>query len=175
MDRTRDLQICNLPLYHLANPSFFEIFFLGFITVTQKVVSRDSSDRIRIIATKFLCSSGKDHHALIVFTSFPPLGSRALVVFLVSLFFFTSFYLYITLLCMSLIYGLVARGSTILAEHTNSSGNFATGNNFSYDHSVSYFAILTWLFLVVTQAILEKIPPNNSKLTYVYDRYYLQL
>ncbi|KAG2215125.1 hypothetical protein INT46_006511 [Mucor plumbeus] len=50
---------------------------------------------------------------------------------------------------MSLIYGLVARGATILAEHTNSSGNFAT----------------------VTQAILEKIPPNNSKLTYVYDRY----
>ncbi|CAO3678133.1 unnamed protein product [Rhizopus stolonifer] len=50
---------------------------------------------------------------------------------------------------MSLIYGLVARGSIILTEHMNSSGNFAT----------------------VTQAILEKIPPNNSKLTYVYDRY----
>jgi len=50
---------------------------------------------------------------------------------------------------MSLIYGLVARGSVILAEHTNSSGNFTQ----------------------VTQAILEKIPPNNSKLTYVYDRY----
>jgi vesicle-associated membrane protein 7 len=29
---------------------------------------------------------------------------------------------------MSLIYGLVARGPTILAEHTNSNGNFATGN-----------------------------------------------
>jgi hypothetical protein len=28
---------------------------------------------------------------------------------------------------MSLIYGLVARGSTILAEHTNSNGNFASG------------------------------------------------
>lgn len=28
---------------------------------------------------------------------------------------------------MSLIYGLVAKGSTILAEHMNSSGNFATG------------------------------------------------
>ncbi|KAF0415593.1 synaptobrevin domain-containing protein [Gigaspora margarita] len=50
---------------------------------------------------------------------------------------------------MSLIYGLVARGSVILAEHTNNSGNFTQ----------------------VTQAILEKIPPNNSKLTYVYDRY----
>jgi vesicle-associated membrane protein 7 len=50
---------------------------------------------------------------------------------------------------MSLIYGLVARGSVILAEYTDSSGNFTQ----------------------VTQAILEKIPPNNSKLTYVYDRY----
>ncbi|KAI7846867.1 vesicle-associated membrane protein [Circinella umbellata] len=50
---------------------------------------------------------------------------------------------------MSLIYGVVAHGPTILAEHTNSTGNFGT----------------------VTQAILEKIPPNNSKLTYVYDRY----
>ncbi|CAO3618884.1 unnamed protein product [Cunninghamella blakesleeana] len=50
---------------------------------------------------------------------------------------------------MSLIYGLVARGPITLAEYTNSSGNFTT----------------------VTQAILEKIPPNNSKLTYVYDGY----
>ncbi|CAG8565409.1 9512_t:CDS:2 [Ambispora gerdemannii] len=50
---------------------------------------------------------------------------------------------------MSLVYGLVARGPIILAEYTNSSGNFTQ----------------------VTQAILEKIPPNNSKLTYVYDRY----
>ncbi|KAF9436616.1 Vesicle-associated membrane protein [Entomortierella beljakovae] len=50
---------------------------------------------------------------------------------------------------MSIIYALVARGTVILAEHTNSSGNFTT----------------------VTEAILEKIPPNNSKLTYVYDRY----
>lgn len=30
---------------------------------------------------------------------------------------------------MSLIYGLVARGATILAEHTNSSGNFASGKS----------------------------------------------
>ncbi|KAF9137456.1 hypothetical protein BGX30_010198 [Mortierella sp. GBA39] len=50
---------------------------------------------------------------------------------------------------MSIIYALVARGTIILAEYTNSSGNFTT----------------------VTEAILEKIPPNNSKLTYVYDRY----
>ncbi|KAG9319718.1 hypothetical protein KVV02_008332 [Mortierella alpina] len=50
---------------------------------------------------------------------------------------------------MSIIYALVARGSLILAEYTNSSGNFTT----------------------VTEAILAKIPPNNSKMTYVYDRY----
>ncbi|KAG0361159.1 Vesicle-associated membrane protein [Mortierella sp. AD032] len=50
---------------------------------------------------------------------------------------------------MSIIYALVARRSLILAEYTNSSGNFTT----------------------VTEAILEKISPNNSKLTYVYDRY----
>ncbi|CAO3564257.1 unnamed protein product [Mortierella alpina] len=50
---------------------------------------------------------------------------------------------------MSIIYALVARGSVILAEYTNSSGNFTT----------------------VTEAILAKIPPNNSKLTYAYDRY----
>ncbi|RKP08683.1 Longin-like domain-containing protein [Thamnocephalis sphaerospora] len=50
---------------------------------------------------------------------------------------------------MSIIYGLVARGPTILAEHTASTGNFTT----------------------VTQHILEKIPAEDSKLTYVYDRY----
>ncbi|KAF9355717.1 hypothetical protein BGX26_006226 [Mortierella sp. AD094] len=50
---------------------------------------------------------------------------------------------------MSIIYALVARGNVILTEYTSSSGNFTT----------------------VTEAILEKIPPNNSKLTYVYDRY----
>ncbi|KAI9320113.1 synaptobrevin domain-containing protein [Dichotomocladium elegans] len=50
---------------------------------------------------------------------------------------------------MSLIYAVVAHEAVILAEHSNSSGNFGQ----------------------VTQAILEKIPPNNSKLTYVYDSY----
>ncbi|KAJ1978871.1 hypothetical protein H4R33_005860 [Dimargaris cristalligena] len=50
---------------------------------------------------------------------------------------------------MAIITALVARGPIILAEHATESGNFNT----------------------VTQAILEKIPPNNSKLTYVYDRY----
>ncbi|KAI8325964.1 synaptobrevin domain-containing protein [Martensiomyces pterosporus] len=48
-----------------------------------------------------------------------------------------------------IIYALVARGPIILAEHSNTTGNFQQ----------------------VTQAILEKIPPNDSKLTYVYDRY----
>ncbi|KAJ2006364.1 hypothetical protein GGI04_001174 [Coemansia thaxteri] len=48
-----------------------------------------------------------------------------------------------------IIYALVARGSTVLAEHSATTGNFQQ----------------------VTQAILEKIPPNDSKLTYVYDRY----
>lgn len=50
---------------------------------------------------------------------------------------------------MSLIYALVARGNTILAEFTDSSGNFTT----------------------VTQSILDRIPNNNAKCTYVYDRY----
>ncbi|KAJ2610442.1 hypothetical protein H4S08_003608 [Coemansia sp. RSA 1365] len=48
-----------------------------------------------------------------------------------------------------IIYALVARGSVTLAEHSSTTGNFQQ----------------------VTQAILEKIPPNDSKLTYVYDRY----
>ncbi|RKP12125.1 vesicle-associated membrane protein [Piptocephalis cylindrospora] len=50
---------------------------------------------------------------------------------------------------MSLIYALVARGPLILAEHSTSTGNFAS----------------------VTQSILEKIPSRDSRLTYVYDRY----
>ncbi|KAI9204314.1 synaptobrevin-domain-containing protein [Polychytrium aggregatum] len=49
----------------------------------------------------------------------------------------------------SIIYGLVARGPVILAEHATSTGNFTT----------------------ITQHILEKIPQGDSKLTYVYDRY----
>mmetsp|Transcript_148301 Transcript_148301/g.210622 ORF Transcript_148301/g.210622 Transcript_148301/m.210622 type:complete len:216 (+) Transcript_148301:28-675(+) len=50
---------------------------------------------------------------------------------------------------MSLIYALVARGNTILAEFTDSSGNFTT----------------------VTQNILDKIPDKDAKCTYVYDRF----
>ncbi|KAJ3110369.1 Vesicle-associated membrane protein [Phlyctochytrium bullatum] len=44
---------------------------------------------------------------------------------------------------------LVARGPVILAEHATTTGNFTT----------------------ITQHILEKIPDEDSKMTYVYDRY----
>lgn len=50
---------------------------------------------------------------------------------------------------MALVYALVARGTTILAEYTDSSGNFTT----------------------VTQNILDCIPDKDAKCTYVYDRY----
>lgn len=50
---------------------------------------------------------------------------------------------------MPIIYSLVARGSTVLAEFTSTSGNFTT----------------------VTRRILEKIPQNDSKMSYVYDRH----
>jgi vesicle-associated membrane protein 7 len=50
---------------------------------------------------------------------------------------------------MPLIYSLVSRGSTILCEHTDAAGNFTT----------------------VTQAILDKIPASNGKMSYVYDKY----
>eukprot|EP00732_Lithocolla_globosa_P006534 Lithocolla_globosa_v1_NODE_7658_length_917_cov_25.230858.p1 type:complete len:236 gc:universal NODE_7658_length_917_cov_25.230858:842-135(-) len=50
---------------------------------------------------------------------------------------------------MPIIYSLVTRGPTVLAEYTNTTGNFTT----------------------VTQAILDKIPTSNSKMSYVYDRY----
>lgn len=50
---------------------------------------------------------------------------------------------------MSLIYSLVARNDTILAEFTDSSGNFTT----------------------VTQNILDRIPDKDQKCTYVYDRF----
>lgn len=54
--------------------------------------------------------------------------------FTYSLLPFSSFF-FLPLSCcskkskMSLIYGVVAHGPTILAEHSNSSGNFGTGNN----------------------------------------------
>ncbi|KAF5370067.1 hypothetical protein D9758_001388 [Tetrapyrgos nigripes] len=50
---------------------------------------------------------------------------------------------------MSLIHALVARGPNILAEHKSGSRDFSNA----------------------TQTILSKIPPNNSKLTYVWEQY----
>eukprot|EP01111_Echinosteliopsis_oligospora_P005942 TRINITY_DN1973_c0_g1_i1.p1 TRINITY_DN1973_c0_g1~~TRINITY_DN1973_c0_g1_i1.p1 ORF type:complete len:269 (-),score=68.10 TRINITY_DN1973_c0_g1_i1:83-889(-) len=50
---------------------------------------------------------------------------------------------------MPIIYSLVARGSCVLAEYTATSGNFTT----------------------VTRRILDKIPPQDSKMSYVYDRH----
>jgi len=50
---------------------------------------------------------------------------------------------------MAIIYALVARGTCVLAEFTSTSGNFTT----------------------VTRRILEKIPPQDAKMSYVYDRH----
>jgi len=50
---------------------------------------------------------------------------------------------------MSLIHALVARGPTVLAEHQGDKRDFSQA----------------------TQTILSKIPPNNSKLTYVWEQY----
>eukprot|EP00299_Pterocystis_sp_00344_P007745 c2653_g1_i1.p1 GENE.c2653_g1_i1~~c2653_g1_i1.p1 ORF type:complete len:218 (-),score=50.89 c2653_g1_i1:4-657(-) len=50
---------------------------------------------------------------------------------------------------MSIIYATVSRGSTILAEHATTSGNFVE----------------------VTKCILTKIGPQDNKMSYQYDRY----
>lgn len=50
---------------------------------------------------------------------------------------------------MPLIYALVARGTTVLAEHTSTGGNFA----------------------LVTRRILEKLPPEDASTSYAYDAY----
>jgi len=50
---------------------------------------------------------------------------------------------------MSIIYALVARESTVLAEYTDKTGNFTT----------------------VTQSILEKITDAETKISYVYDTF----
>ncbi|KIM43750.1 hypothetical protein M413DRAFT_443656 [Hebeloma cylindrosporum] len=50
---------------------------------------------------------------------------------------------------MSLIHALVAKGTTILAEHQSGKRDFSQA----------------------TQTILSKIPPNDSKLTYVWEQY----
>lgn len=50
---------------------------------------------------------------------------------------------------MPILYSLVARKKSVLAEYTSSTGNFPT----------------------VTRVILAKIPENESKMSYVYDTY----
>jgi len=50
---------------------------------------------------------------------------------------------------MTILYCLVSRKKSVLAEHTSSSGNFPT----------------------VTRVLLAKIPEHDSKMSYVYDKY----
>lgn len=50
---------------------------------------------------------------------------------------------------MTIVYGLVSRGKTVLAEFTQTSGNFPT----------------------VTRVLLSKIPAVDGRMTYVYDNY----
>lgn len=50
---------------------------------------------------------------------------------------------------MTIVYALCARGKTVLAEFTATSGNFPT----------------------VTRVLLSKIPTHDGKMSYVYDRY----
>ncbi|KAJ4458311.1 putative Vesicle-associated membrane protein 7B [Paratrimastix pyriformis] len=50
---------------------------------------------------------------------------------------------------MPIIYSLISRGSNVLAEFTSTTGNFTT----------------------ITRRILTKIPPQNNKMSYVYDKF----
>lgn len=50
---------------------------------------------------------------------------------------------------MPIIYALVARGTTVLSEHTTTVGNVST----------------------VAQKVLEHIPHGENKMSYIYDRY----
>jgi len=50
---------------------------------------------------------------------------------------------------MSIIYSIVARGSTVLAEYSSSTGNFTQ----------------------ITRRILDKIPQQDGKMSYVYDKH----
>mmetsp|Transcript_14640 Transcript_14640/g.26119 ORF Transcript_14640/g.26119 Transcript_14640/m.26119 type:complete len:219 (+) Transcript_14640:74-730(+) len=50
---------------------------------------------------------------------------------------------------MQLLYALIAREKTVLAEFTSTEGNFPT----------------------VTRVLLHKIPPHNGKMSYVYDKH----
>ena len=69
-----------------------------------------------------------------------------------------------------IVYAIVARGPSILAEHASCTGNFSSGRD-SRSREVPGRCEPHGVGMPVTQAILEKIPPNNSKLTYVYDKY----
>lgn len=50
---------------------------------------------------------------------------------------------------MPIIYALVSRGTCVLAEYTTTSGNFTT----------------------ITRRLLEKIPADSERMSYVYDRH----
>ena len=50
---------------------------------------------------------------------------------------------------MPIVYALIARGKTVLAEYTSTSGNFPT----------------------VTRVLLSKISPQDNKMSYVYDKH----
>lgn len=50
---------------------------------------------------------------------------------------------------MSIIYSLISKGATVLAEHSNASGNFIT----------------------LSRVIIEKIPKEDAKLSYDYDSF----
>jgi hypothetical protein len=54
---------------------------------------------------------------------------------------------------MPIVYALISRGKTVLAEYTSTSGNFPT----------------------VTRVLLSKIPTENSKMSYVYDKFVTHL
>jgi vesicle-associated membrane protein 7 len=50
---------------------------------------------------------------------------------------------------MSILYSIISRGKTVLAEYTSTTGNFPT----------------------VTRVLLAKIPDTDGKMSYVYDKY----
>jgi len=50
---------------------------------------------------------------------------------------------------MAILFAVIARGTTVLAEHAGCAGNF----------------------IEVTEQVLAKIPPDNNKLTYSHGRY----
>lgn len=54
----------------------------------------------------------------------------------------------VIVVCRVQLYSLVARGKTVLAEFTFTTGNFPT----------------------ITRVLLAKIPPEDTKMSYVYDQ-----